>query len=144
MMASHSNGNMEQIMDVSVASSFGSPIMFNPSKRGLEASAGVLKDILLGEPHNISGNNNNESFHSNADFEDLDHMPKLRNTYNCPLPGKGIGPFPTHHSTRQRSSRSAHPVHNSNLDLRRVGSQMNRPQSHSPARGRCLPSATRR
>ena len=48
MMASHSNGNMEQIMDVSVASSFGSPIMFNPSKRGLEASAGVLKDILLG------------------------------------------------------------------------------------------------
>ena len=47
-MASHSNGNMEQIMDVSVASSFGSPIMFNPSKRGLEASAGVLKDILLG------------------------------------------------------------------------------------------------
>ena len=100
--------------------------------------------ILLGEPHNLSGNNNNESFHSNADFEDLDHMPKLRNTYNCPLPGKGIGPFPTHHSTRQRSSRSAHPVHNSNLDLRRVGSQMNRPQSHSPARGRCLPSATRR
>ena len=48
MMASHSNGNIEQIMDVSVASSFGSPIMFNPSKRGLEASAGVLKDILLG------------------------------------------------------------------------------------------------
>ena len=51
MMASHSNGNMEQIMDVSVASSFGSPIMFNPSKRGLEASAGVLKDILLGTIH---------------------------------------------------------------------------------------------
>ena len=91
MMASHSNGNMEQIMDVSVASSFGSPIMFNPSKRGLEASAGVLKDILLGEPHNIS-NNTNESFHSNADFEDLDHMPKLRNIYNCPpgAPG-GVG-----------------------------------------------------
>ena len=146
MMASNSNGNVEQIMDVSVTSSFGSPIMFNPSKRGIEASAGVLKDILLGESQSTS-ENNNESFHSNADFEDLDHMSKLRPTYNYPpgvtpgVGGHGGGP---HHSARQRSSRSAHPVHNSNLDLRRVGSQMNRPHSHSPARGRCLPSATRR
>ena len=134
MMGSNGN-NIDQIMDVSVTSSFGSPIMFNPSKRGIEASAGVLKDILLGPDHD----NKNESFNSNADFEDLDHMPKLRPTYNYPNGGHG-----NHHTTRQRSSRSAHPVHNSNLDLRRVGSQMNRPHSHSPARGRCLPSATRR
>ena len=137
MMGSNGN-NIDQIMDVSVTSSFGSPIMFNPSKRGIEASAGVLKDILLGEH-----DNKNESFNSNADFEDLDHMPKLRPTYNYPtgLSNGGHGP---HHTTRQRSSRSAHPVHNSNLDLRRVGSQMNRPHSHSPARGRCLPPANRR
>ena len=68
----------EPVMDISVTSSFGSPIMFNP-KRGIEASAGVLKDIILGasnEPHN-------ESF---ADFEDLDHIrPNFRSMSHIDL-----------------------------------------------------------
>ena len=129
---------MDPILDVSVASSFGSPIMFNP-KRGIEASAGVFKDILLG---NDPCDPNNESFNSNADFEDLDQMvsyPRpslqlLQKVYSQPLHYQ-------HHSVRHRSSRSAHPgTGGSNLDLRRVGSQMTRPHSHSPAR---MPTARR-
>ena len=99
--------------DVSVTSSFGSPIMFNP-KRGLEASAGVLKDILLGN-HEDSGHN--ESFHSNGDFEDLHH-------------------FQSFHPVRPTRPVMKRPgqFYHSSLDLRRVGSQMSRPHSHSPAR----------
>ena len=67
----------EPVMDISVTSSFGSPIMFNP-KRGIEASAGVLKDIILG-----ATNDPNDSF---ADFEDLDHIrPNFRSMSNIDL-----------------------------------------------------------
>ena len=71
------------LLDVSVTSSFGSPIMFN-AKRGLEASAGVLKDILLGNSEPIDANCN-ESFQSHADFEDLDEV--------TPQPGYRCQPF---------------------------------------------------
>ena len=78
-------------MDISVTSSFGSPIMFNP-KRGIEASAGVLKDIILGSTNDP----NNESF---ADFEDLDHIrPNFRSMSDLRTssgPTRKVGQVPT-------------------------------------------------
>ena len=56
-MSRHHHLHAEPILDVSVTSSFGSPIMFNP-KRGIEASAGVLKDIILGNDGSDVSNNN--------------------------------------------------------------------------------------
>lgn len=119
-----SMSNPEPIMDVSVTSSFGSPIMFNP-KRGIEASAGVFKDILLGSADKPDSSCN-ESFHSNADFEDLDHMTKVIAYRACP-PSL---PLDVRHPPRRPVARRGV----SNVDLRRVGAQMSRPHSHSPAR----------
>lgn len=73
------NNNCQPILDVSVTSSFGSPIMFSP-KRGLEASAGVLKDILLGDE------SNNNSFNSQADFADFDEMSR----FEAPQPPRPV------------------------------------------------------
>ena len=56
-MSRHHHLHAEPILDVSVTSSFGSPIMFNP-KRGIEASAGVLRDIILGNDGSDVSNNN--------------------------------------------------------------------------------------
>ena len=57
MARHHPRLQAEPLLDVSVTSSFGSPIMFNP-KRGIEASAGVLKDIILGNEVSDMSNNN--------------------------------------------------------------------------------------
>ena len=89
-MASSHHPSHEAVMDISVTSSFGSPIMFNP-KRGIEASAGVLKDIMLGSTNDP----NNESF---ADFEDLDHIrPNFRSMSDLRTggPTRKVGQVPT-------------------------------------------------
>ena len=130
----------EPIMDVSVTSSFGSPIMFNP-KRGIEASAGVLKDILLGNEAAVN-DNTNESFQSNADFEDLDQMQRQKMLFRHPTAASSSYNIPYlyrgHQSVRHRQSRSVAPtgpssMSTSSIDLRRVGAQMSRPHSQSPA-----------
>ena len=71
----------------------------------------------------------NFSFNSNADFEELEQV---------------LHPHQYRRQEIRRSSRSAHNMAKSSIDLRRVGSQLHRNHSSSPAGKRVSSNSTRR
>ncbi len=103
------NNNNVEVLDVSVTSSFDSPIMFNVGKRGLEASASVLKDILLGNGELRPGSPfveaivTSNSLDSSADFADFDEV--APNFVAPPPPKPVLREHPQKSNIRQHPNR---------------------------------------